>query len=430
MSIITNVFGREIIDSRGVPTVEVEVTLNNSIIELASVPSGASTGSFEAHELRDKDKKRFFSKGVLSSVNFINTEIRETIKGIDVREQKTIDNMLIELDGTANKSRLGANSILAVSIATARAAAKFHNVPLFSYIGGINNSLPTPMMNIVNGGCHANNNLDFQEFMIIPCGFETFKEALRAGCEVFYSLKKLLEKDNYSVSVGDEGGFAPDFKSNKECLDYIMNAIEISNYKPGKDIFIALDVASSEFFENEKYILKGESKSLTSSQLIDYYKELINKYPIISIEDGLHENDWIGWAELTKKIGNRCQLVGDDLFVTSVERLRKGIKNFCGNSILIKLNQIGTLSETIDTINLAKKNNFSTIISHRSGETEDTFISDLAVGINSGQIKTGSLSRSERVAKYNQLLRIEDRNKSIKFSGKESIKNFLNVSKK
>ena len=430
MSIITNVFGREIIDSRGVPTVEVEITLNNSIVEIASVPSGASTGSFEAHELRDKDKKRFFSRGVLSSVNFINTEIRETIKGIDVREQKTIDNMLIELDGTANKSRLGANSILAVSIATARAAAKFHNVPLFSYIGGINNSLPTPMMNIVNGGCHANNNLDFQEFMIIPCGFETFKEALRAGCEVFYSLKKLLEKDNYSVSVGDEGGFAPDFKSNKECLDYIMNAIEISNYKPGKDIFIALDVASSEFFENEKYILKGESKSFSSSQLIDYYKELINKYPIISIEDGLHENDWVGWAELTKKIGNKCQLVGDDLFVTSVERLRKGIENFCGNSILIKLNQIGTLSETIDTINLAKKNNFSTIISHRSGETEDTFISDLAVGINSGQIKTGSLSRSERVAKYNQLLRIEDRNKSIKFSGKESIKNFLNVSKK
>ena len=286
------------------------------------------------------------------------------------------------------------------------------------------------MMNIVNGGCHANNNLDFQEFMIIPCGFETFREALRAGCEIFYSLKKLLTKDNYSVSVGDEGGFAPDFKSNKECLDYIMRAIEISNYKPGKDIFIALDVASSEFFDKEKYILKGESKSLTSSQLIDYYNELINKYPIISIEDGLHENDWVGWAELTKKIGNKCQLVGDDLFVTSVERLRKGIKNFCGNSILIKLNQIGTLSETIDTINLAKKNNFTTIISHRSGETEDTFISDLAVGINSGQIKTGSLSRSERVAKYNQLLRIEDRNKSIKFSGKESIKNFLNVSNK
>ena len=430
MSIITNVFGREIIDSRGVPTVEVEITLNNSIVEIASVPSGASTGSFEAHELRDKDKKRFFSKGVLSSVNLINTEIRETIKGIDVREQKTIDNMLIELDGTANKSRLGANSILAVSIAVARAAAKYHNVPLYSYIGGINNSLPTPMMNIVNGGCHANNNLDFQEFMIIPCGFETFREALRAGCEIFYSLKKLLTKDNYSVSVGDEGGFAPDFKSNKECLDYIMSAIEISNYKPGKDIFIALDIASSEFFENEKYILKGESKSFSSSQLIDYYKELTNKYPIISIEDGLHENDWVGWAELTKKIGNKCQLVGDDLFVTSVERLRKGIKNFCGNSILIKLNQIGTLSETIDTINLAKKNNFSTIISHRSGETEDTFISDLAVGINSGQIKTGSLSRTERVAKYNQLLRIEDRNKSIKFSGKESIKNFLNVSNK
>ena len=430
MSTITNVFGREIIDSRGVPTVEVEITLNNSTVELASVPSGASTGSFEAHELRDKDKKRFFSKGVLNSVNFINTEIRETIKGIDVREQKTIDNILIELDGTTNKSRLGANSMLAVSLATARAAAKFLNVPLFSYIGGINNSLPTPMMNIVNGGCHANNNLDFQEFMIIPCGFETFKEALRAGCEIFNSLKKLLTKANHSISVGDEGGFAPDFKSNQECLDYIINAIEISSYKPGEDVFIALDIASSEFFEKEKYILKGESKSLTTNQLIDYYQKLISKYPIISIEDGLHEDDWTGWAELSKKIGNKCQLVGDDLFVTSVERLKKGINNSCGNSILVKLNQIGTLSETIDTVTLAKKNNFSTIISHRSGETEDTFISDLSVGIDAGQIKTGSLSRSERVAKYNQLIRIEDRNKSIRFSGKEPIKKFLNDSKK
>ena len=430
MSTITNIFGREIIDSRGVPTVEVEITLNNSIVELASVPSGASTGSFEAHELRDKDKKRFFSKGVLNSVNFINTEIRETIKGIDVREQKTIDNILIELDGTKNKSRLGANSMLAVSLANARAAAKFLDVPLFSYIGGINNSLPTPMMNIVNGGCHANNNLDFQEFMIIPCGFETFKESLRAGCEIFNSLKNLLTKDNYSISVGDEGGFAPDFKSNQECLDYIINAIEISNYRPGEDVFIALDVASSEFYKKEKYILKGESKSLTTNQLIEYYQQLISKYPIISIEDGLHEDDWTGWAELSQKIGKKCQLVGDDLFVTSVERLKKGINNYCGNSILVKLNQIGTLSETINTINLAKKNNFSTIISHRSGETEDTFIADLSVGIDSGQIKTGSLSRSERVAKYNQLLRIEDKNKSIKFSGKESIKKFLNVKKK
>ena len=430
MSTITNVFGREIIDSRGVPTVEVEITLNNSIVELASVPSGASTGSFEAHELRDKDKKRFFSKGVLNSVNFINTEIRETIKGIDVREQKTIDNILIELDGTKNKSRLGANSMLAVSLANARAAAKFLDVPLFSYIGGINNSLPTPMMNIVNGGCHANNNLDFQEFMIIPCGFETFKESLRAGCEIFNSLKNLLTKDNYSISVGDEGGFAPDFKSNQECLDYIINAIEISNYRPGEDVFIALDVASSEFYKKEKYILKGESKSLTTNQLIEYYQQLISKYPIISIEDGLHEDDWTGWAELSQKIGKKCQLVGDDLFVTSVERLKKGINNYCGNSILVKLNQIGTLSETIDTINLAKKNNFSTIISHRSGETEDTFISDLSVGIDAGQIKTGSLSRSERVAKYNQLIRIEDRNKSIRFSGKEPIKKFLNDSKK
>ena len=430
MSTITNILGREIIDSRGVPTVEVEITLNNSIVELASVPSGASTGSFEAHELRDKDKKRFFSKGVLNSVNFINTEIRETIKGIDVREQKTIDNILIELDGTKNKSRLGANSMLAVSLANARAAAKFLDVPLFSYIGGINNSLPTPMMNIVNGGCHANNNLDFQEFMIIPCGFETFKESLRAGCEIFNSLKNLLTKDNYSISVGDEGGFAPDFKSNQECLDYIINAIEISNYRPGEDVFIALDVASSEFYKKEKYILKGESKSLTTNQLIEYYQQLISKYPIISIEDGLHEDDWTGWAELSQKIGKKCQLVGDDLFVTSVERLKKGINNYCGNSILVKLNQIGTLSETIDTINLAKKNNFSTIISHRSGETEDTFISDLSVGIDAGQIKTGSLSRSERVAKYNQLIRIEDRNKSIRFSGKEPIKKFLNDSKK
>ena len=430
MSTITNVFGREIIDSRGIPTVEVEITLNNSIVELASVPSGASTGSFEAHELRDKDKKRFFSKGVLNSINFINSEIRETIMGIDVREQKTIDNILIELDGTKNKSRLGANSMLAVSLATARAAAKFLNVPLFSYIGGINNSLPTPMMNIVNGGCHANNKLDFQEFMIIPCGFETFKEALRAGCEIFNSLKKLLIKDNYSISVGDEGGFAPDFKSNQECLDYIINAIEISSYKPGEDVFIALDIASSEFFEKEKYILKGESKSFTTNQLIDYYQNLISKYPIISIEDGLHEDDWTGWTELSKKIGNKCQLVGDDLFVTSVERLKKGINNSCGNSILVKLNQIGTLSETIDTVTLAKKNNFSTIISHRSGETEDTFISDLSVGIDAGQIKTGSLSRSERVAKYNQLIRIEDRNKSIRFSGKEPIKKFLNDPKK
>jgi enolase len=266
--------------------------------------------------------------------------------------------------------------------------------------------------------------------MILPSGFETFKEALRAGCEIFNSLKKLLTKNNFSISVGDEGGFAPDFKSNKECLDYIIKAIEISSYKPGEDIFIALDIASSEFFEKEKYILKGESKSLTTNQLIEYYQELISKYPIISIEDGLHEDDWTGWSELSKKIGSKCQLVGDDLFVTSVDRLKKGINNSCGNSILIKLNQIGTLSETIDTVNLAKKNNFSTIISHRSGETEDTFISDLSVGIDAGQIKTGSLSRSERVAKYNQLIRIEDRNKSIRFSGKEPIKKFLNDSKK
>ncbi len=425
MSQIKNIIAREIIDSRGNPTVEVEVELANNIISRASVPSGASTGSYEAHELRDSNKKRFFSKGVLKSVSNVNTEIKETLIGFDVTNQKVIDQLMIDLDGTKNKSRLGANSILAVSLACSKAAAKFLKLPLYTYIGGLNNSIPTPMMNVVNGGCHANNNLDFQEFMIVPLGFNKFSESLRAGCEIFHFLKELLIKNNYSISVGDEGGFAPDFKSNKECLDFIIDSIQKAGYVPGKNVGIALDVASSEFFKDKKYNLKSESLNIDSDSLIKYYEKLLKDYPIISIEDGLDENDWDGWKSLTKEIGNKCQLVGDDLFVTSVKRLKKGIVEKCGNSILIKLNQIGTLSETVETISEAKKNKYNTIVSHRSGETEDTFIADFSVGMSSGQIKTGSLSRSERVAKYNQLLRIEEENNSIGFSGKEPFEKFI-----
>ena len=424
MSKIESIFAREIIDSRGFPTVEVEIKLSSGASGMSSVPSGASTGSFEAHELRDGDKKRFFSKGVKKAVKLINTEIQETILGFDVTKQKEIDSNLIELDGSNNKKRLGANSILAVSLACAKASSNFLNIPLYKYIGGINNSLPTPMMNIVNGGCHSNNNLDFQEFMIIPAKFNSFKESLRAGCEIFQSLKRILLNKNYSTSVGDEGGFAPNISSNKECLDLIIQAIEDSNYKPGIDIFIGLDIAASEFYKNGTYKLSGESLNLKSKDLIKYYTNLINNYPIISIEDGLDENDWDGWSVITEEIGHKCQLVGDDLFVTSPERLKKGIDQNCANSILIKLNQIGTLTETINAIEMAKENNFNTIVSHRSGETEDTFISDLSVGISSGQIKTGSLCRSERVAKYNQLLRIEDRDDSIKFSGMKPFERF------
>ncbi len=425
MSKISSIFAREIIDSRGVPTVEVEIKLKSQHIGMASVPSGASTGSYEAHELRDQEKTRFFSKGVQNAVNLINTEIKETILGFDVLNQNEIDQLLIELDGTINKKRLGANSILSVSLACAKAASNFLNTPLYKYIGGIQNLIPTPMMNIMNGGCHSNNKLDFQEFMIIPCGFETFKESLRAGCEIFNSLKNLLSKKNLSTSVGDEGGFAPDISSNKECLDLIISAIEKAGYKPGKEIFLALDAAASEFFKKNKYILSGESLELDGEGLVKYFKNLIQNYPIISIEDALDENDWNNWNFLTKEIGHKCQLVGDDLFVTSSKRLNDGINKKCANSILIKLNQIGTISETIETIELAKKNNFNTIISHRSGETEDTFISDFSVGMSSGQIKTGSLSRSERVCKYNQLLRIEDREENMKFSGIDPFQKFL-----
>ncbi len=425
MSKIKSLFAREIIDSRGVPTVEVEIELTTNHRSIASVPSGASTGTFEAYELRDGDKNRFFSKGVKNAISLINTEIKETILGLDVMNQKEIDNILIELDGTKNKKRLGANSILAVSLACAKAASSFLNTPLYKYIGGIQNTIPTPMMNIINGGCHSNNALDFQEFMIIPAHFKSFKESLRAGCEVFHSLKQLLISENLSTSVGDEGGFAPEISSNRECLDLILNAIDKAGYKAGKDIYIALDVAASEFFNKQMYKLSGESLEVNSHGLIKYYDNLIKNYPIISIEDGLDENDWDGWRELTSEIGEKCQLVGDDLFVTSTERLEKGIKSHCGNSILIKLNQIGTVTETINTIALAKQHNFNTIISHRSGETEETFISDFSVGMSSGQIKTGSLCRSERIAKYNQLLRIEDREENLNFSGVDPFNKYL-----
>ena len=425
MSKIKSLFAREIIDSRGVPTVEAEIELTSNHRSAASVPSGASTGTFEAYELRDGDKNRFFSKGVQKAINLINSEIKETILGLDVMNQKEIDNILIELDGTKNKKRLGANSILAVSLACAKAASTFLNTPLYKYIGGIQNTIPTPMMNIINGGCHSNNALDFQEFMIIPAHFKSFKESLRAGCEVFFYLKQLLISKNLSTSVGDEGGFAPEISSNRECLDLIINAIDKAGYKPGKEIYIALDVAASEFFDKKMYMLSGESLKVNSDGLIRYYDNLIKNYPIILIEDGLDENDWDGWRALTSEIGDKCQLVGDDLFVTSTERLEKGIKSNCGNSILIKLNQIGTVTETINTVALAKQNNFNTIISHRSGETEETFISDFSVGISSGQIKTGSLCRSERISKYNQLLRIEDREENPKFSGVDPFNKYL-----
>ena len=425
MSQIQQLYAREIIDSRGYPTVECEITLTTGHVDRASVPSGASTGMYEAHELRDGDKNRYFSKGVNNAVHYINSEINDTISGFEITEQGEIDKTLINLDGTKNKKRLGANSILAVSLACAKVAAKYTGVPLFKYIGGMQNSLPTPMMNIINGGCHANNKLDFQEFMIIPCGFSTFKESLRAGCEIFHTLKDILSKKNYSTSVGDEGGFSPDISSNKECLDLIIESIEKANYRPGEDVFLGLDVAASEMYSSKKYNLSGESLLLNSEKLIKYYENLVENFPIISIEDGLDENDWTGWKLLTQTIGHKCQLVGDDLFVTSTERLKEGIQRKSGNSILIKLNQIGSLSETINTIKLAKKNSFNTIISHRSGETEETFISDFAVGISAGQIKTGSLSRSERVSKYNQLLRIEDQSEHIEFSGKNPFQSFL-----
>ena len=412
---IVNVRGLEILDSRGYPTVQVKVILEDGSYGIASVPSGASTGSFEAVELRDNDKNRFLGKGVLKSVENINTIIANNIVGMNVYNQREIDDKLINLDGTKNKSKLGANAILGTSLAVCRAAAFSLNMNLYNYIGGINaKKMPMPMMNILNGGKHSDNNINIQEFMIMPISAKTFSECVKMGAEVYHNLKKVLKQDGYSVAVGDEGGFAPNLSNEIDAIEYIILAVEKAGYVPGKDICIALDIASTEMHDEAKKINKDgyyfwkTDELKTSEQMINFLEELVNKYPIISIEDGLAEEDWKGWKELNKRLGDRVQLVGDDLFVTNIDRLRKGINNEAANSILIKLNQIGTLTETLDCIEVAKKNGYQTIISHRSGETEDTFIADLAVAINAGQIKIGAPCRTDRVAKYNRLLNIEN----------------------
>ncbi|HNU06198.1 MAG TPA: phosphopyruvate hydratase [Pyrinomonadaceae bacterium] len=424
MSLIEEVWAREILDSRGNPTVEAEVILEDGTSGRAAVPSGASTGENEAVELRDGDAARYLGKGVLKAVENVNEKIAYELEGLDALDQTLVDEALIALDGTDNKSNLGANALLAVSMANARAAAAFQELPLYRYIGGVNaKTLPVPMMNIINGGAHADNNVDFQEFMIMPVGAESFTEALRAGAEIFHNLKKVLSSRGYATSVGDEGGFAPNLKSNEEAIETILEAVEKAGYTAGKDVMIALDPASSEFFVEGKYVFKkSDKRELTSEQMADYWIDWTNKYPIISIEDGMAENDWDGWKYLTDKIGKRVQLVGDDLFVTNTKFLQKGIDLGCANSILIKVNQIGTLTETLDAIELARTNNMTAVISHRSGETEDSFIADLAVATNAGQIKTGSLSRSDRIAKYNQLLRIEeDLDSAAKYPGRTAL---------
>lgn len=430
MSIIADVYAREVLDSRGNPTVEVEVWTESGAFGRALVPSGASTGAFEAVELRDGNKSRYLGKGVMKAVENVNTIIAEEIIGLSVFDQASIDRLMIELDGTPNKGKLGANAILGVSLAVAKAAADELGMPLYQYIGGINSkTLPVPMLNILNGGKHADNNVDIQEFMIMPVGALNFREALRMGTEVFHSLKSVLQAKGLNTAVGDEGGFAPNLSSNEEALKTLVEAIEKAGYKPGEEIALALDVAATELFDEDKkvYNLAGEGRSLTVEEMIDFYEALVNKYPIISIEDGLAEDDWEGWKLLTERLGKRIQLVGDDLFVTNTERLKKGIELDVANSILIKLNQIGTLTETLDTIEMAKINGYTAVISHRSGETEDTTIADLAVATNAGQIKTGAPSRTDRVAKYNQLLRIEDK------LGEESIykgiESFYNLKK-
>ena len=410
MDLIQKIYAREVLDSRGNPTVEVEVTTESGAFGRAIVPSGASTGVHEAVELRDGDKSRYLGKGVTKAVNNVNTEIREKIVGFDVFEQRAIDEAMIALDGTENKGRLGANAILGVSLAVAKAAADSLRLPLYKYIGGANaHVIPTPMMNIINGGEHADNNVDFQEFMIMPVGASTFKEAIRMGAEVFHNLKAVLKGKGMNTAVGDEGGFAPNLDSNEEAIQVILEAIEKAGYKPGEDVKIAMDVASSEFYKDGKYVLAGEGgKSFDSKEFVDFLETLVDKYPIISIEDGLAEDDWDGWDNLTEKLGNKVQLVGDDFFVTNTKRLAKGIERGDANAILIKVNQIGTLTETLEAIEMAKEAGYTAIVSHRSGETEDTTIADIAVGTNAGQIKTGSASRTDRIAKYNQLLRIED----------------------
>jgi enolase len=409
-SYIYDVIGRQILDSRGNPTVEVEVILEDGTYGRAAVPSGASTGENEAHELRDGNKDNYLGKSVENAIDNINTTIADALEGFDCLEQTQIDNLLIDLDGTKNKSNLGANAILGVSLAVARAAANHLMIPLYRYIGGVSaNLLPTPMMNILNGGKHADNNVDIQEFMILPVGASTFSEALRMGTEVFHNLKSVLKSKGYNISVGDEGGFAPSLSSNEEAFEVILEAIEKAGYKPKDDFLLSIDVAASEMYEDGKYkMYKSSGDYKTPKEMIDWYSDLSDKYPLISIEDGLDENDWENWEKLTEKLGDKVQLVGDDLFVTNPDFLSKGIETNTANSILIKVNQIGTLTETIDAINMAHRNGFTSVISHRSGETEDTFIADLSVAMNSGQIKTGAPSRSDRTAKYNQLLRIEE----------------------
>jgi len=409
MPYIIDVYAREVLDSRGNPTVEVEVTTESGGFGRALVPSGASTGEYEAVELRDGDKNRYLGKGVEQAVKNVNEIIAPELVGIDVTRQNIIDATMIELDGTENKGKLGANAILGVSMACAHAAANLLEVPLYTYLGGFNaKTLPTPMMNILNGGEHADNNVDIQEFMVMPVGADSFKEALRMGAEIFHSLKKVLSEKGLNTAVGDEGGFAPNLSSNEEALQTIVEAIEKAGYKPGEEVKLAMDVASSEMYEDGKYVLKGEGVTRTSEEMVDWYEEMVNKYPIVSIEDGLDENDWEGHKLLTERLGDRVQLVGDDLFVTNTKRLARGIEQGVGNSILIKVNQIGTLTETFDAIEMAKRAGYTAVISHRSGETEDATIADIAVATNAGQIKTGAPSRTDRVAKYNQLLRIED----------------------
>jgi len=425
---IIDVHAREIIDSRGNPTVEVETVLECGAVGRAAVPSGASTGAFEAVELRDGDNKRYLGKGVLKAVENVNNYIAPEIEGYDAIDQRTIDKLMIDLDGTENKAKFGANAILGVSLSVAKAAAFALEIPLYKYIGGVNaHILPVPMMNILNGGKHADNTVDLQEFMIMPAGAPDFTEALRMSTEVFHTLKSVLKKDGLNTSVGDEGGFAPNLKTNEDAIKYILRAIEQAGYTAGKDIFIALDPAASELFKDNKYNLAGEGKILSVSEMVDYYALLADKYPIISIEDGMAEEDWEGWKQLTDKIGKKVQLVGDDLFVTNTKRLEKGINIGVANSILIKLNQIGTLTETLEAIEMAKKAGYTAVVSHRSGETEDTTICDVVVGTNAGQIKTGAPSRTDRVAKYNQLLRIEEE------LGEESqylgLKAFYNIKK-
>ncbi len=409
MSTIELIHAREILDSRGNPTVEAEVILAGGVSGRAAVPSGASTGEHEAVELRDGDKSRYLGKGVTEAVKNINEELSEHLLGEDATDQRLVDDVLLEADGTENKGKLGANAILAVSMAVSRAAANLCGLPLYRYLGGTNACvLPVPMMNVVNGGAHADNNVDIQEFMVVPHGADCFAEALRMGVETFHNLKTVLREKKLATSVGDEGGFAPNLGSNVEALELLMKAIERAGYKPGDQISFALDPAASEFFKNGKYVLAGEGKEFTSAEMVDYYEGLVKRFPILSIEDGLAEDDWEGWGLMTERLGDRIQIVGDDLFVTNYDRLRRGIDEGVANSILIKLNQIGTVTETLDTVRLAHVNAYTTVISHRSGETEDTYIADFAVAVNAGQIKTGSASRSDRMAKYNQLLRIEE----------------------